>query len=142
MGLSRRTRAALSRVSTRRFFLPASHTDRTTQPQTTWSVPQAAVEMTFRIQVSAATVWFKGALLRRDRPHGSRGDEAMSKRVPVGTGTTVFSDIRNSIRPRVKMWPTVKLRPQEQDLVTSLVKKCGRRVEYIEDAKTTRAAVR
>jgi hypothetical protein len=71
------------------------------------------------------------------------GDDAMSRRIPVGTRTTVFSDIRDSIRPnRVKVWPTVKLRPQEQDLVTSLVKKCGRRVEYIEDAKTTRAAVR
>jgi hypothetical protein len=35
--------------------------------------------------------------------------------------------IRESIRPnRIKMWPIVKLRPQEQDLVTSLVRSVGK----------------
>jgi hypothetical protein len=32
---------------------------------------------------------------------------------------------------RIKLWPIVKLRPQEQDLVTFACEKCGCRVEYV-----------
>jgi hypothetical protein len=58
--------------------------------------------------------------------------------------------IRESIRPNhIKMWPIVKLRPQEQDLVTSLVRSVGveyvgwqRKRESLKDAKTTYAESR